>query len=285
MVYPFPIILIFLQSGSLHRIDERMRANPSLRPPKNISNPIPFHLSIFFAQFRFLVLHFFIIYFKFAIYMTTLNVPQIKNLEKLPLSSLKEALETKGGKGKIDLAPWEAFPYKPQVTFDLAAGSLYLFINFNVEENDLKAEFSKTNEPVWQDSCVEFFVADPDGKGYRNFEINCIGTLLSAHQQSKGVGTVHISEEDADKILRYPSLKSVPFKLKEGVHQWNLIVGIPWTILGYDRMPESIRANFYKCADGSRNPHYLCWAPIDTPDPDFHRPEYFGTLTFHTSPS
>lgn len=212
--------------------------------------------------------------------MTTLQVPQIKNLEKLPLDSLKETLETKGAKGKIDIAPWEAFPYKPEVTFSLAASPAYLFIKFNVEERDLKAEFSKTNEPVWQDSCVEFFVAAPDGKGYRNFEINCIGTLLSARQQSKGVDTIHISEEDADKILRYPSLEPDPFKLKEGNQKWDLTVGIPWSFLGSDGMPESIRSNFYKCADGSRNPHYLCWAPIDTPEPDFHRPEFFGTLIF-----
>ena len=42
--------------------------------------------------------------------------------------------------------------------------------------------------------------------------------------------------------------------------------------------PESIRANFYKCGDKTAHPHYLSWSPIDTPKPDFHRPEFFGEL-------
>ena len=39
-------------------------------------------------------------------------------------------------------------------------------------------------------------------------------------------------------------------------------------------------ANFYKCADGSSHPHWLTWSKVDQPDPDFHRPEYFGRLVF-----
>lgn len=217
--------------------------------------------------------------------MAMLSVPDINNLEKLPLPTLNQTLETCGTKGTIDIAPWESFPYKPEVTFNLAASPAYLFIKFNVEERNLKAEFSKTNEPVWQDSCVEFFVAEPDGNGYRNFEINCIGTLLSARQKAKGVDTKPIPEDEAAKIIRYSSLKQETFNLKEGLHRWQLTVGIPWTILGYETRPHSIRGNFYKCADGSRNPHYLCWAPIETPEPDFHRPEFFGTLLFQNSPS
>ncbi|MDE6490265.1 MAG: hypothetical protein K2L49_03810, partial [Muribaculaceae bacterium] len=26
-------------------------------------------------------------------------------------------------------------------------------------------------------------------------------------------------------------------------------------------------------------PHYMSLFPIDTPQPDFHRPEFFGTIT------
>ena len=40
------------------------------------------------------------------------------------------------------------------------------------------------------------------------------------------------------------------------------------------------RANFYKCADASSHPHWLTWAPVDWPQPDFHRKEFFGTLVF-----
>ena len=37
-------------------------------------------------------------------------------------------------------------------------------------------------------------------------------------------------------------------------------------------------ANFYKCGDETETVHYGCWSPIETPEPDFHRPEYFGRI-------
>jgi hypothetical protein len=52
-------------------------------------------------------------------------------------------------------------------------------------------------------------------------------------------------------------------------------------LIGLDagNLPETIRANFYKCGDLTAHPHFLSWNPIDLPKPDFHRPEFFGTLT------
>jgi hypothetical protein len=40
------------------------------------------------------------------------------------------------------------------------------------------------------------------------------------------------------------------------------------------------RANFYKCADNTSHPHWLTWAPVDYPRPNFHLPRYFGVLVF-----
>ena len=43
-------------------------------------------------------------------------------------------------------------------------------------------------------------------------------------------------------------------------------------------MPEKLLGNFYKCGDATLLPHYLSWSQIDTEQPDFHRPEFFGEL-------
>lgn len=214
----------------------------------------------------------------------TLHVPILRELEDMEPCRLAEALDRRGAHDKIDIAPWAEFPYKPEVAISVAASLSHLFVKFNVEGKGLKAEFGKTNEPVWQDSCVEFFIADPDGNGYRNFEINCTGTLLCAHQERKGVGVKHISEDEAARILRHTSVEKGLFAEKEGDFKWDVAVSIPWDFLGYESIPEDVRVNFYKCADGSRWPHYLCWAPITTPEPDFHRPEFFGKLIFHPNP-
>ena len=40
----------------------------------------------------------------------------------------------------------------------------------------------------------------------------------------------------------------------------------------------TIRANFYKCGDKLQQPHFLSWNPISTPRPNFHVPQFFGTL-------
>jgi hypothetical protein len=41
-----------------------------------------------------------------------------------------------------------------------------------------------------------------------------------------------------------------------------------------------IKANFYKCGDELQTPHFLSWNPIEIDQPDFHRPDFFGTLEF-----
>ena len=43
-----------------------------------------------------------------------------------------------------------------------------------------------------------------------------------------------------------------------------------------------LRANFFKCGDGTKHPHYGCWSEIipDSAAPDFYRTEYFGEIEF-----
>jgi hypothetical protein len=40
------------------------------------------------------------------------------------------------------------------------------------------------------------------------------------------------------------------------------------------------RVNFYKCADRTSHPHWLTWAPVDSPAPNFHLPDAFGIMEF-----
>lgn len=214
--------------------------------------------------------------------MKSITVPFVRGLEAMSPERMDEVLETQGIRQAVDCVAWSDFPYRPITAFDAAAGERHLFVRFFVRGLGLKALFAADNEPVWQDSCVEVFIGDRDGGGYRNFEMNCIGTLLSAHQKSRGVDVVRITAEDAARVIRRTSLVRETFAEKEGVHQWSATIGIPFDLLGFGpgERPEMLRANFYKCADGSAWPHYVSWAPIDTPKPDFHRPEFFGTLIF-----
>jgi hypothetical protein len=43
---------------------------------------------------------------------------------------------------------------------------------------------------------------------------------------------------------------------------------------------KTCNANFYKCGDKLAEPHFIAWSNIDTPKPDFHRPDFFGQVFF-----
>lgn len=207
-----------------------------------------------------------------------LEVPYIPGIDEMSPESREEIMELHGARTAVDSANWpDQYPYKPIVSATLAAGDSYLWVNFFVRGLGLKAEYGETNEPVWQDSCVEVFIENPAG-GYRNFEMNCIGTLLSAYQKARGIDVERITEEEAGEVIRYTSVPHETFAERDGIHEWTATLGIPFRLMGYAGRPDSIKCNLYKCADGSRWMHYVSWSPIDTPKPDFHRPDFFGTL-------
>lgn len=179
---------------------------------------------------------------------------------------------------EVDKINWADYPYAPVVTAHLAHDGKHLFCVFSVKERHLRIEALDDNGPVWEDSCVEIFIADADGSHYYNFETNAGGTALASRRVSR-TDCVHFPPQQMQRIMRHSSLprKAVSIKNPDGI-DWTLMVGIPFELTGYDRTPDEIRINLYKCGDKTDTPHFLSWAPISTPTPDFHRPEFFVTV-------
>jgi hypothetical protein len=72
-----------------------------------------------------------------------------------------------------------------------------------------------------------------------------------------------------------------PFQEREAQTPWKAWIKIPYELLGTDLKglkEQGFKCNFYKCGDHLSKPHHLSWKPIETPEPDFHRPEFFKTL-------
>ena len=151
-------------------------------------------------------------------------------------------------------------------------------ILFNVTESHTKAVELADNGRVWEDSCVEFFVANPAGEGYFNFELNAIGTLLAAVRTSRECAT-HFEAERLSAVRRYTSFEHKEVEVCES-NSWYAVEMIPFALLGLQSPPKSLRANLYKCGDKLQQPHFLSWSPITLDKPNFHCPEFFGTLTF-----
>lgn len=209
-----------------------------------------------------------------------LHVPQIDKIENLHIDNIINILDEKGQRHIIDSLNWaKLFPYHPLSSFTIAHDGVYIYIDFFVRCNYLKAENYTNNSPVSQDSCVEFFVSPKGDNHYWNFEFNCIGTINASHRTERKNPT-RLNDFELDQVIRYASCGNKPFQELEGIFTWNLLVAIPLTLIGveYNGSPISMKGNFYKCASGSSQPHYLSWSPINTEKPDFHRQDFFGDI-------
>ena len=211
--------------------------------------------------------------------MKKLKVPYLPTLDVLDLSSVGYLMEAKAHRESIDVINWEEYPYKPIAVFDIARTDEKLYIRYFVRGNSLKAVYEYDGSPVYTDSCVEFFMKQVDDRNYYNFEFNCIGTCDASYRRSRDVKKMLTAGEFAS-IGRYSSLEHVSFEEKTGLYSWELIVAIPFRVMGLDPkdLPEKIMGNFYKCADDTAFPHFASWNPINMPEPNFHCPEFFGEL-------
>lgn len=177
----------------------------------------------------------------------------------------------------VECVNWPAYPYAPKVECRVAYAADSLVVMFDVEESHIRALSLENNGPVWEDSCVEFFVANPCGEGYFNFEINCVGTLLAAYRRSRTDADM-FGEEKLSKVRHFGSLPHEKIDSTGESQRWWMVEIIPFELLGLEDVPEELKVNFYKCGDGCQQMHFLSWSPIGLPEPNFHCPEFFGTL-------
>ncbi len=221
-----------------------------------------------------------------------LTLPYIEGLEKADglqeFSGLLKKAEEKTGCGfaRVDTVNWpEDFPDTPECTFIAGWCKKGIGILYSVSGPDLRAKALSDNGRVWEDSCCEFFISDPTDGTYYNFEMNCIGTLLAAKRKSRE-NCSHFSEEKLKQISRFSSLEHKEYDVSDEDFSWSVGMFIPFSLIGIDpdNPPKALHANFYKCGDMTKHIHFLSWSPIDCPKPDFHRPDFFGTLTLAGAP-
>lgn len=213
------------------------------------------------------------------------NFIQVKRLKpELPANSasLASALERQTVLHAINEINWPEFSYKPTVNFRIGHTGDKICLKFYVREQAIRAMETKINGAVHKDSCVEFFVSF-DGKNYYNFEFNCIGTPHLAYGEGRH-NRQRVPEDTVRKIVADPSLGHEPFDTRTGDFSWDLTVIIPTGCLvfspGIVLGDTEAAANFYKCGDDLPQPHFVTWNPVQTENPDYHRPEYFGRLKF-----
>ena len=198
------------------------------------------------------------------------------------IQNLSHILEKKAKSHPVSIINWPEYSYKPKVSFRIGHTGDSIAIKFYVEEETIRAVVTNINGPVHTDSCVEFFISI-DGKNYYNFEFNCIGTPHVAWGEGRD-NRIKPGEEAISKITVVPTLGKSPFETRQGGFKWELTVIIPVECFVFNpglKLPGlRATANFYKCGDDLPVPHFLTWNPIETPQPDYHRPEFFTEIEF-----
>ena len=177
---------------------------------------------------------------------------------------------------RIGCDPWGRSVYTPEAAVRVCYGNDAFYVRFDITEDHILAVNTQPNGPVHEDSCVEWFINPcPDiSDKYVNFEINAIGTMHAAlgagrHERKLLDAAMH-GMVDIKPYIDSPYWRmeyTVPF---EFFHR--LYGAIDFTN-GY-----KMKGNFYKCSNNNRKPHWLCWNKIGSPQPDFHRPEWFGDI-------
>lgn len=181
-------------------------------------------------------------------------------------------------KASIDTFKWtDSVPYTSFARL-VYVEDVGLICRMDASERDPASVCTEADGPVCLDSCMEFFIS-LDGENYLNLETNAIGTKCMGFGPGRH-GRIRVKE-------RLPGgFDAIPEVTEYG---WSITYTLPlsdlalfWPEIGPESFASGTRftANFYKT--GSREvtgvEHYGMWNEVFTENPDFHRPEYFGSL-------
>ncbi len=176
----------------------------------------------------------------------------------------------------VDNYQW-APPVDIQMTAQLCYSQDGLHIHLKAREKDIRAEYTEPLSMVCEDSCMEFFFRPMEGDmRYFNFEINPNGQTYIGFGHNIG-----------DLIRLIPSCEDHLMQKKVAYTEdgWEVYCTFPLSMIrvffpDYQLKPGmKIYANCYKCGDLTVQPHYISWNLVESLNPSFHEPEYFGEMT------
>ena len=152
-----------------------------------------------------------------------------------------------------------------------------LYLRMETTEPHIRMVETGPLAPVCDDSCLEIFFQPTQAPEYLNFELN----PLCSHWIGQGIDlpsrvrilipdfeerfTPEVTFTDTGWVLTYKipfafvRLFFPTFVAKEGLQ---------------------MRGNCFKCGDRTVKPHFLAWNYVESEEPMFHLPEFFGNLVF-----
>lgn len=176
----------------------------------------------------------------------------------------------------------------PNVYVKLLYSEDFIYVIFKVKDKYIKSITEEYQGSVCNDSCVEFFFTPSENvkNGYFNVETNCGGVQLFNFKSYDRKIKTPIEVDDYKDVMIMSSLPRIISSEIEENLTWFVEYKIPLELIkkySESQKPTSgtvWKSNFYKCADKTSHPHWLTWNIVDHPTPNFHLPQFFGTLIF-----
>ncbi len=128
----------------------------------------------------------------------------------------------------------------PDTTVCIINGDDGLYIKFETDENPVITNYKNYNDPVYRDSCVEFFInaAPSANNNYMNFELNAIGTIYIGFGDDRNT---------SKPIIYDPNIMNIETKITD--KGWCAKYFIPNSLLieYFGKIEKTMKGNFYKC--------------------------------------
>ena len=166
--------------------------------------------------------------------------------------------------------------YRPVTTGRLGYIPESAFIlEMECEETNPCRTYQEDGDPVYLDSAMEaFFCFSPEEPKpcYLNFDMNANGAMLACFGQARQNRTPFPKE------IR----EGLSCHAQIGKDSWSIRLVLPVTLIKAIYPNAALRAgstftcNFYKIKEEGELTHFASFAPISSPEPDFHLPEYFA---------
>lgn len=148
-------------------------------------------------------------------------------------------------------------------------------LEMECQETDPCRIYEKDGDPVYLDSAMEAFFCFTPGEEnpcYLNFEMNANGAMLACHGRDRKE-RIPFTEARRKGLFCEAQIRE---------HSWSIRLTLPLSLITaiYPGLVLHINSmftcNFYKIKESEGRTHFASFAPVSSPEPNFHLPEYFA---------
>ena len=149
-----------------------------------------------------------------------------------------------------------------------------IHVHLACKEKHIRMEGKEKLSPIWEDSCLEFFLRPTEDMHYFNFEFNPNCALFLGYSMRK---------PNIIRLIVPNHMETFQPVANFTADGWEITYHIPFSFIQnffHDFQPKSglqFYGNCYKCGDKTEIPHFLMWNPLPA-ECSFHSPEHFGRL-------